>query len=90
MTNRYIYNMGQAFHITAERYSERPALLMLDGTSMTYGELDRAAAGTAAQTMGDAETDAIPPDWKMFETSHCRYSSEPAISELACILPMPC
>jgi type VI secretion system protein ImpA len=31
---------------------------------LDFGELDRAAAGTPAQTMGDAETDAIPPDWK--------------------------
>lgn len=40
MAVNYIYNLGLAFHEVAERHSERPALLMLDGTSQTYGELE--------------------------------------------------
>lgn len=29
-----------------------------------FGELERTAAGTPAQIMGDATTEAIPPDWR--------------------------
>jgi len=29
-----------------------------------FGELERAAAGTPAQVMGDHESEAIPPDWR--------------------------
>jgi type VI secretion system protein ImpA len=31
---------------------------------LEYGELERAAQGTAAHSMGDSTTEAVPPDWR--------------------------
>ena len=44
----YVYNVGRSFHDTAERCASLPALVSLDGSVITYGELEKLSNRTAA------------------------------------------
>lgn len=43
----YLYNLGLAFEAVAAEHAARPALIMPDGTAVTYRELDRLAKRVA-------------------------------------------
>lgn len=44
----YVFNAGRAFSETAAAFSSRPALVMLDGSTFTYGELEALSNRIAA------------------------------------------